>query len=126
MLTLTFANLSVVHGQPAQSLGTLFFSPAERDAIVRGRSGPEEQLQAPSTVSVSGILRREGGKSVALVNGQAFEEGQSLYPGMQLRIQQGYVIIRNDKVRPGETLNLSATERTDTLNRGVVIRKGYE
>lgn len=122
VMALTAAGVSV-HAQNAPSLGPLFYSAAEREAIVRARSGPEEQVKAPSLVHVSGILLREGGKSVAWVNGQAVAEGQAIYPGMPLSIKQGYIMIKNDKVRPGETLDLTSRDRIDTLNRGAVIRQ---
>ncbi|MEY4267229.1 MAG: hypothetical protein RIS90_1764 [Pseudomonadota bacterium] len=108
-----------VSAQPAETIGPLFFNSAERRAIVQGRSGPVEQAAlAPRVLSLSGVLVRDGGKGTVWVNGQAFPEGHSPFPGIPLTIKRGHIKIKNETVRPGETLDLTNRDRVDILAPG--------
>ena len=112
-----------VTAQPVETIGPLFFSAAERRAIVQERTGPVEQAQLPpSVLSLSGVLVRDSGKGTAWVNGQAVPEGHSPFPGMPLTIKRGHVKIKNETVRPGETLDLTNRHRVDMVTPGTFSR----
>lgn len=113
-----------VAAQPVETIGPLFFNSAERRAIVQERTGPTEQAQLPpSVMSLSGVLVRDSGKGTAWVNGQAVPEGHSPFPGMPLTLKRGHVKIKNQTVRPGETLDLTTRNLDDMLQPGVVVRR---
>jgi len=122
MLSLSTSVLNAT-AQSNDPLGPLFFNPAERRAIVQERTGPAEQEKPPSTVTLSGVLFRSGGKGTAWINGQAVADGQSPYPGMPVTIRPGHISIRKQVVRPGETLDLTDNQRVDMLAAGAVTRR---
>ena len=62
-----------------ERLGTLFFSPAERSAVMAMRRGEQQGvINFGTTVSVSGLVKRGGQKSTALIKGHTGAEGQAV------------------------------------------------
>src|SRR5450759_161559 len=63
-----FVSLLLVSGAAqANTIGTVFFSPAERAALVAARSGATQSV----VYTLNGITQRGAGKSVAWINGRA-------------------------------------------------------
>lgn len=109
--------------QPGERLGTLFYSAAERTAITRGRSSNASD-EASTILSVSGIVKRERGKSTAWINHQPVAEGQSLPPTVRTTISATGVTLDGQRVRVGETVDINTRERTDIVTPGAVTVKG--
>ncbi len=109
--------------------GTLFYSASERNAIAKARSGQtiagqgSTTEQIGTTVHVTGIVKRGGGKSTAWINGQAVSEGQSLAPTAKTTISASAVTLDGQRVRVGEALDLQTRQREDVVNPGAVTRK---
>lgn len=122
MLTLSTSALHAL-AQSNETLGPLFFNAAERRAIVKERTSPPEQEKPPIMVTLTGVMFRSGGKGMAWINGQAVPEGHSPFPGMPVTIRPGQISIKNQAIRPGETLDLTNNHRIDTLAAGSVTRR---
>lgn len=105
------------------ALDVLFYTPAERRAMVRARSGSTEQEDS-SLARVSGIVKRERGNSTAWINQQPVAEGHSLAPTTRTTISGAHVTLDGQRVRVGETLDLRTRERTDLVAPGAVTTKG--
>lgn len=115
-----------VPSPPAVPLGTLFYSSAERSALVRARQGPPDTASAPvsNRMTVNGVVKRKSGNSTAWVNGQTVHEGQSLPPIKKTTISSGSANLDGQQVRVGETLELNTKARTDIVAPGAVtLRK---
>ncbi len=104
-------------------LDVLFYSPSERRAMVRERSGSPEQEDS-SLARVSGIVKRERGNSTAWINQQPVAEGHSLAPTTRTTISNTHVTLDGQRVRVGETLDLRTRERTDMVAPGAVTAQG--
>lgn len=104
-------------------LGTLFYSAAERDAIVRARFGLSDEEGPSSIVRLNGIVKRSGGKSTAWINGQAVPEGQSQAPGVTTTISTSSVTVDGQRVRVGEALDINTRQRADIVSPGAVTIK---
>lgn len=104
---------------PAEQLGTLFYSPAERAAITSGR---EEKGGAviPASLKLGGIVKRETGKGTVWLNNQPLNEGQSVPLASTPSITATGIHIDGKAVRVGETVNLVTGERSDILPPGAV------
>lgn len=102
-------------------MGTLFFSPAERAAVMAKRRGePQGVVTSGTTVSVSGLVKRGGQKSTAWINGQTVTEGQAVpVAGIPVISARG-VRIDGQDVRVRETLDLESGARSDALPKGAV------
>ncbi len=100
-------------------LGTLFYSPAERAALVSARAGDTHQ-DSVSGLRLGGIVKRAGGKGTVWVNNQAIPEGQPVPPAATPGITAQGVNIDGKSVRVGETVNLVTGEKTDLLPPGAV------
>jgi len=111
-------------------LGTLFFSPEERAAIVAGRSSGESSSAAipPHTTSqpvpraqeasssgttaasvrytLSGVVKRGGGKSVIWLNGQPVEEATLGKGKPTVSLSGEQVVIEGRRVRVGESVEI--------------------
>lgn len=61
-------------GAPAQELGTLFHSPAERATLERLRRGetPQQAQVAPRDPVVTGFVKRSDGKSTVFIDKQPY------------------------------------------------------
>ena len=92
----------------AHSIGTVFYSPAERTALVAARSG----IAQSAVYSLSGITRRDTGKSVAWINGRAVTQVPA-DPGIPtLVIERDHILIENKVIKVGETLDIISGQRT--------------
>ena len=124
MLT-TSALAAEAVSQPVERLGTLFYSAAERTAIIRGRHDDDPGEQSfGSQMTVTGVVKRQGGHSTAWINGQAVNEGQSAPPATRLTMTHHGVMLDGNPVRVGETLDLSTRERSDVVAPGSVTMRG--
>lgn len=104
-----------------ERLGTLFFSPAERSAIVVARRGEQPGVVSYGTsVSVTGLVKRGGQKSTAWINGQTVAEGQAIPAAGVPVISARSVTIDGQPVRVRETLDLESGARADALPKGAV------
>lgn len=105
-------------------LGTLFYSAAERAAIVSARQDEPDAPASPSQITVNGIVKRQGGPSTAWINGRAVVEGQPVPPATRLGVTQRGVTLDGTAVRVGESLDLSTRERSDIVAPGAVSTSG--
>jgi hypothetical protein len=123
VLALSLLPLPVTAGaQTSQErLGTLFFSPAERAAIVVARRGEQPgAISSGAAFSVTGLVKRGGQKSTAWINGQTVAEGQGIPAAGVPVISNNGVTIDGQPVRVRETLDLESGARTDALPQGAV------
>ena len=107
-------------------LGTLFYSVAERQNIVRARAGdaPGDNPEAAQEVSVSGIVKRQGKNGTAWVNGQPVQEGEAFTPAQRLTITPGGIKLDGKDVKVGEKLNLVTRQSTDVVPPGALTTRG--
>jgi len=112
---------------PGERLGTLFYSTAERNAVVRARQGNTDAKvdAAPvnSPMTVNGVVKRNSGHSTVWVNGQAVPEGQSVPPATRTSISASGATLDGKRVQVGETLDLTTLERSDLVAPGAVTIK---
>jgi len=123
--TLAWSLLLLSAAASAQSsperLGTLFYSPAERAAIMAARRVEQQGVVSYGTsVSVSGLVKRGRQKSTAWINGQTVAEGQAVPAAGVPVISAKNVTIDGRPVRVRETLDLESGARTDALPQGAV------
>lgn len=98
---------------PVADLETLFYTPAERQAITLRRSG-QEGAAAVTATRLTGVVQRVGGKGTVWVNDKAYPEGSpdtgaikgvdAMVDGRRLRVGQGIDTAtgaRVDIVAPG-------------------------
>ena len=105
-------------------LGTLFYSAAERAAIVSARQDEPDAPASPSQITVNGVVKRQGGPSTAWINGRAVVEGQPAPPATRLGVTERGVTLDGTAVRVGESLDLSTRERTDIVVPGAITSGG--
>lgn len=86
----------------AYSIDTLFYSPAERAALIAARSG----ITQTAIYSVDGIVQRGAGKSVAWVNGRAVPAipQDAIIPS--LVIGRDHALIEGKAIKVGESLDI--------------------
>lgn len=116
------APASELLGSRDPRLGTLFYSAPERDAIARARFG-EPTREIPSFARLTGVVKRAGGKSTAWINGQAVPEGHSQAPTLKTSISTSSVTLDGQRLRVGETLDISTRQREDIVSPGAVTSK---
>jgi len=104
-----------------ERLGTLFYSPAERAALVSARAGDTHQ-DSVSGLRLGGIVKRAGGKGMVWINGQALPEGQPVSTAPAPEITAQGATIDGKPVRVGETVNLITGERIDIVPPDAVSR----
>lgn len=107
-----------------ERLGTLFYSAAERAAIVRARQDEPDAPASSSQITVNGVVKRHGGPSTAWVNGRAVVEGQPVPPATRLGVTARGVTLDGAAVRVGESLDMSTRERSDIVAPGAVTSRG--
>lgn len=115
----------------AGSLGRLFFTPERRASLERQRSLTPREIPGAedSALSLSGVVRRSGGKSTAWINGVPQHDG-----GLGIRIDlaprepSGAAISVGGEIpirlRVGESVNRSTQERKDGLAGGSIVIDG--
>lgn len=116
-LSILLTSLSASAAPEGERLGTLFYSPVERTAIASAREGKAETA---SGLTLSGIIKRDGGKGTVWVNRRPVPEGQPVPPAPTPTITSQGVTIDGKPVRVGETVNLVTGERTDIVPAGAV------
>ena len=98
-------------------LGTLFYSPAQRDEIVRERRGETGSAVLELTQKrLSGVVRRAGGKSTVWVNGEPLAEGAPDTPalvGMD-------AVVKEKRLRVGESVDALSGDTSDLVPPGAV------
>lgn len=119
----TVAN-ATVGGAVPERLGPLFYTPAERDALVRARQGEADTPLHVSRVTVNGLVKRDRGHSTAWVNGQAVEDGHSLPLAGRVGVGRARVSVNGQPLRVGESLDLMTRVRGDVVAPGAVTVKG--
>jgi hypothetical protein len=119
--------VAVPKSQPAYTahLATLFYSPSEREAIVRDRIG-DASAGLDQRLRVTGIVKRDRGHSTAWINHQAVAEGQSLPPMRDTTIAASTVTVDGERLRVGETLDLRTRERSDVVDSAALRVKGRD
>jgi len=110
--------------QPAEPLGTLLYSPAQRQAIAANRKNPAGEpasaLAIKSTSSrLDGIVARTDTKGTAWVNGEPFAQGSAKAPA----IRGVQAIVEGQRLRVGESIDTLTGVKTDIVAPGAV-RKG--
>jgi hypothetical protein len=114
------------------SLGRLFFTPAERNALEEARrKNTRAEIQAAEkparppvrNVSVTGLVQRSDGESTVWVNGTPVDGATA--DGLKVRVTAGQqaAVIVHEPVK-GHTLRLKVGQRADILTGR--IEEGYE
>ncbi len=111
-----------------QQLGTIFFSPAERRALVAVRNGVGELKEVgeesavdkkpkPSRAryTISGLVSRSGGKSVAWINGQPIGEVSPKEGMPHVDLSEGRVSIDGKTVKVGESIDILFGDESSPL-----------
>ena len=119
LLTVHAAEVSPVPGEPLQ---TLFYSASERSNVARIRSGigPEVAPEVSQVVQVNGIVKRQGGRSTAWVNGLPVRDGDSIAPDQRVITTNGGIRLNGVPVKVGEALDLTTQARRDLVAPGAV------
>lgn len=88
----------------ARALGTLFYTPDERQAIVRGRQDPLQEAEtAPlQQARLDGVMHRPQG-ALAWFDGRPYRHGDA-HPLGRVRILPDAVRLGNTTLLPGETV----------------------
>lgn len=89
-------------GSTAYEIGTVFYSPAERSALVAARNG----LTQSAVFTVNGIIQRGAGKSAVWINGRAITEVPPDPIITTLVIRRDHVLIEKKPIKVGETLDV--------------------
>jgi hypothetical protein len=114
---LCFLSLMLFDGAAhANSIGTLFYSPAERAELVAARSGITQSV----VYTLNGITQRGAGKSVAWINGRAATEIPPDPVIPTLVIARDHVLIEGKSIKVGETLNITSGQRVLRLPENAV------
>ena len=103
----------------AHSIGTVFYSPAERTALVAARSG----IVQSAIYTLNGITHRGAGKSVAWINGRAATHVPPDTVIPSLVIDRDHVLIENKAIKVGETLDIISGQRSLRLPEQAVRTK---
>ena len=114
-------------------LGTVFYSPAEREALVASRipkpevKAAEQAKNVPVKVvpktkpyAVSGIVSRSGGKSVVWLNGKPVAETPPDPQRPSLLLSTDHAIIDGKSVKVGETVDVLSGKHVSPLPEGAV------
>lgn len=118
------------------SLGTVFYSPAERTKMVDRRNGvPENQIggdesddrgpeageaPVPRPIFVGGIVSRSGGRSVVWINGKPVAESMKDESLPSLTLDRDHVIIDGKSVKVGEELDTITGKLFSPLPDGAI------
>ncbi len=91
----------------AKSIGTVFYSPAERSALVAARTGVTQSV----VYTLNGITLRGAGRSVAWINGRAVSQVPQDAAIPSLVINRDHVLIEGKVIKVGETLDIISGQR---------------
>ena len=107
-------------------LGTLLYSPAQRQAITAARKRPGSESATasliapkPSLTRLDGVVSRERAQGTAWINGEPLAQGAPKAP----RILGLDAVVEGRRLRVGESVNSSTGTKTDIVAPGAV-RKG--
>jgi hypothetical protein len=108
----------------ADTLDTLLYSPAQRQAIVAARkrlAGESALLPTlkPSTARLDGVVARESARGTTWVNGEPQAQGAPQAP----QIRGLDAVVEGRRLRVGESLDTVTGTKTDLVAPGAV-RKG--
>ena len=103
VISLLLSNGSAV----AHHIGTLFYSPDERAALLAARNG----TTPVNTYTINGIIQRAQGKSAVWINGHAILQPASDPLISTLEIRREHVLIEKNPIKVGETLDLISGQR---------------
>ena len=105
---LRYISLMLLTGMAhAHEIGTLFYSPAERAALVGARSG----ITQTAIYTVAGIIQRGAGKSVVWINGRAVTQVPQDAVIPTLVIQRDHVMVEGKPIKVGESLDIISGQR---------------
>jgi hypothetical protein len=117
------AALAAIGNTPAaaapETLGTLLFTPAQREQIIRARQPQTQTGEQEATTSVShlqGVVRRDGGNSTVWINGKALPQGQAQTP----TLQGVDALVAGRRLRVGEAIDTLSGVRSDVVVPGTV------
>ena len=103
-----FISLALFSGTAlAYPIGTLFYSPTERAALVAARSG----IAQTAIYTLTGITYRGAGKSIAWINGRAVNEVPQDAAIPTLVIARDHVLIEGKAIKVGESLDIISGQR---------------
>lgn len=91
----------------ANTIGTVFYSPSERAALLAARSGITQNV----TYTLNGITQRGSGKSVAWINGRAATQVPQDAAIPTLVIARDHIMIEGKSIKVGETLDIISGQR---------------
>jgi hypothetical protein len=91
----------------AVEIGTVFYSPEERSALVAARNGITQTV----VYTVNGIVERGSGKSAVWINGRAIPQTPSDPIIPTLVIHRDHVLIEKKPIKVGETLDIISGQR---------------
>lgn len=91
----------------ANTIGTVFYSPAERSALVAARSGVTQS----AIYTLNGITLRGAGKSVAWINGRAVTQVPQDAAIPTLVINRDHILIEGKVIKVGESLDIISGQR---------------
>ncbi len=133
------AGLTCLAGQAspagAEPLGRLFLTPERRAALERQRLFNIQEIQQQviegATLTVSGIVRRSGGKTTAWVN-DAPQDPEGEASGVRVEVDRanpGRTTVTAGEEAPaslrvGETINRATRETSGGLGEGRIVIKG--
>ncbi len=120
MNNIYFSSLLLLAGTAhAYTLGTVFYSPAERAALVAARNG----IAQSAVFTVNGIVERNAGKSAVWINGRAIPQTPQDPVISSLSIRRDHVLIEKKPIKVGETLDVITGQRVLRLpEKSVQVR----
>ncbi len=101
----------------AEPLGRLFFTPERRAALERQRQlniQETQQVIEGATLTVSGIVRRSGGKTTTWVNNTPQDAGNAAASGVRVEV---------DRANPAKATVVAGEESPATLKVGEAINR---
>lgn len=113
VITILLFACGTVH---ADTIGTVFYSPAERGALLAARSG----IAQTAIYTVNGIIERGAGKSAVWINGRAITEVPPDPVITTLVIKRDHVLIEKKPIKVGESLDINSGQRTLRLPENAV------
>lgn len=100
----------------ANTIGTVFYSPAERAELVAARNG----ITQTAAFTINGIVQREHGKSAAWINGRAIPQMPPDPVITSLVIRRDHVLIEKKPIKVGETFDIISGQRVLPLPENAV------
>lgn len=98
--------------------------------MARARTGEAadaaDAAQPTSNIlGVTGLVKRQGGRSTMWLNGQPVPEGAATAQGHTPRSTANGIVLNGTGLRVGESLDLSTGQRSDVLAPGSVTLQGH-